>query len=68
MLQWFWFGTAADQTYESCVDMVVAGVNSTSAAVNGSATSKSTEATLSNTAVASGARRSKNLLRFRARA
>ncbi|KUJ20828.1 uncharacterized protein LY89DRAFT_640681 [Mollisia scopiformis] len=24
VLQWFWFGTAADQTYESCVDMVVA--------------------------------------------
>ena len=32
MLQWFWFGTAADQTYESCVDMVVPG--SSSAAVN----------------------------------
>jgi len=27
VLQWFWFGTAADQTYESCVDMVVGGVN-----------------------------------------
>jgi hypothetical protein len=22
-MQWFWFGTTADQTYESCVDMVV---------------------------------------------
>ncbi|KAE9365516.1 hypothetical protein N431DRAFT_420702 [Stipitochalara longipes BDJ] len=25
VLQWFWFGTKADQTYESCVDMVVPG-------------------------------------------
>ena len=24
VLQWFWFGTGAAQTYESCVDMVVA--------------------------------------------
>lgn len=24
VLQWFWFGTAAQQTYESCVDFVVA--------------------------------------------
>jgi hypothetical protein len=22
-MQWFWFGTGAQQTYESCVDMVV---------------------------------------------
>ena len=67
-MQWFWFGTAADQTYESCVDMVVAGVDSTSAGVNGTATSTSTGATLSNTAVASGARRSRNLSRFYAKA
>ncbi|KAN0089589.1 hypothetical protein V8E51_019849 [Hyaloscypha variabilis] len=25
VLQWFWFGTKAAQTYESCVDMVVPG-------------------------------------------
>lgn len=24
VLQWFWFGTAADQTYESCVDFTIA--------------------------------------------
>lgn len=24
VLQWFWFGTAAQQTYESCVDFVIA--------------------------------------------
>lgn len=23
VLQWFWFGTAAKQTYESCVDFVI---------------------------------------------
>ena len=23
VLQWFWFGTAAQQTYESCVDFVL---------------------------------------------
>jgi hypothetical protein len=23
-MQWFWFGTAADQTYENCVDFVIA--------------------------------------------
>lgn len=23
VLQWFWFGTAAGQTYESCVDFVL---------------------------------------------
>jgi hypothetical protein len=28
VLQWFWFGTKADQTYESCVDIVVPGQNS----------------------------------------
>lgn len=30
VLQWFWFGTAAKQTYESCVDFVM-GKNGTSA-------------------------------------
>jgi hypothetical protein len=24
VLQWFWFGTSAQQTYESCVDFVLA--------------------------------------------
>lgn len=28
VLQWFWFGTGARQTYESCVDFVVAGPGS----------------------------------------
>ena len=23
VMQWFWFGTAAQQTYESCVDFVM---------------------------------------------
>ncbi len=27
VLQWFWFGTAAKQTYESCVDFVLVSVD-----------------------------------------
>lgn len=27
VLQWFWFGTGAKQTYESCVDFVVVSVD-----------------------------------------
>ncbi|KAN0117858.1 hypothetical protein V8E51_003835 [Hyaloscypha variabilis] len=42
VLQWFWFGTAADQTYESCVDMVVPG--SASAAANITAASSTSVA------------------------
>jgi hypothetical protein len=29
VVQWFWFGTAAKQTYESCVDFVMSQGNST---------------------------------------
>lgn len=29
VLQWWWYGTAAKQTYESCVDFTVAPVNTT---------------------------------------
>ncbi|TVY71281.1 hypothetical protein LSUE1_G007983 [Lachnellula suecica] len=31
VLQWFWFGTGAKQTYESCVDMVVPAAAATAA-------------------------------------
>ncbi len=31
VLQWFWFGTAAKQTYESCVDFVMASTTGTPA-------------------------------------
>ncbi|PMD60160.1 uncharacterized protein K444DRAFT_643130 [Hyaloscypha bicolor E] len=44
VLQWFWFGTAADQTYESCVDMVIPGSPSavvSAAAVNSALVAKS---------------------------
>lgn len=29
VLQWFWFGTGAQQTYESCVDFVMAPATAT---------------------------------------
>jgi hypothetical protein len=63
VLQWFWFGTAADQTYESCVDFVVGGA----AAV--AATPKTGEATTSgkNSAIADAAARLQTLSRFRLR-
>ncbi|RDW66435.1 hypothetical protein BP6252_10070 [Coleophoma cylindrospora] len=40
VLQWFWFGTAAVQTYESCVDMTV-GAAATTAATNATASTNS---------------------------
>lgn len=35
VLQWFWFGTAAKQTYESCVDFVIAPAGGAAAGVAG---------------------------------
>ena len=37
VLQWFWFGTAAKQTYESCVDFVMASAAGTPAGTSTSA-------------------------------
>ncbi|KAH8913040.1 hypothetical protein BR93DRAFT_127018 [Coniochaeta sp. PMI_546] len=40
VLQWFWFGTAAKQTYESCVDFVIVSASNSSVGA-GSGTSTS---------------------------
>ncbi|CAG8960101.1 hypothetical protein HYFRA_00010579 [Hymenoscyphus fraxineus] len=38
VLQWFWFGTGAKQTYESCVDFVVTGGASGAPTTSGNST------------------------------
>ncbi|KAK3935656.1 hypothetical protein QBC46DRAFT_367435 [Diplogelasinospora grovesii] len=46
VLQWFWFGTAAKQTYESCVDFVMsanAATNSSGSTATGSTGTGSSE-------------------------
>lgn len=60
VLQWFWFGTSADQTYESCVDMVVVDSvpQTASAKTSGAAT---------NTGIKDAAAALKSLSRFRIR-
>lgn len=45
VLQWFWFGTAAKQTYESCVDFVIVSASNSSVGVGSGTTTSVVSAT-----------------------
>ncbi|KAH6671018.1 hypothetical protein B0J14DRAFT_484903 [Halenospora varia] len=64
VLQWFWFGTGAQQTYESCVDMVVPA---SAAATKAIGAASSTAPAVKATALVSSARRRRSLSRFHLR-
>jgi hypothetical protein len=49
VLQWFWDATGINQTYESCIDIVVGGSGSGSGASSGSSSAKSSSKAASST-------------------
>ncbi|KAH8589644.1 hypothetical protein B0O99DRAFT_522795, partial [Bisporella sp. PMI_857] len=64
VLQWFWFGTSADQTYESCVDIVVPASTASASASKAQATSAVAKSGASSSKVLQLSKTARSLLRY----